>query len=170
MINCTGASTCKLGICLPRGLSDAIRDRLEDSKLDLDQLTNFRLNMSGCPNTCGMHHIADLGFFGKVGRKNGLYVGIAVFVLGSVISLFSSSFLFVILGRFLQGVGAASTRVISVAIVRDVYSGREMARIMSFIMAVFIFVPVIAPLVGEGILIFFRRCNSSYFTWYPTKA
>ncbi len=71
MINCTGAQTCKLGICLPRGLSDAIRDRLEVSDLDLDSITDFRLNMSGCPNTCGMHHIANLGFFGKVGRVDG---------------------------------------------------------------------------------------------------
>ena len=71
MINCTGASTCKLGICLPRGLSDAIRERLVDSDLNLDTIPEFRLNMSGCPNTCGMHHIADLGFFGKIGRKEG---------------------------------------------------------------------------------------------------
>ena len=71
MINCTGAQTCKLGICLPRGLSSAIRETLSSSDLDLDSITDFRLNMSGCPNTCGMHHIADLGFFGKVGRKEG---------------------------------------------------------------------------------------------------
>ncbi len=71
MINCTGASTCKLGICLPRGLSKAIRDELLGSDLNLDELNHFRLNMSGCPNTCGMHHIAHLGFFGKVGRKAG---------------------------------------------------------------------------------------------------
>lgn len=71
MVNCTGASTCKLGICLPRGLSDALRDRLSKSDLDLDRLKDFRLNMSGCPNTCGMHHVAHLGFFGKVMRKSG---------------------------------------------------------------------------------------------------
>lgn len=71
MINCTGAQTCKLGICLPRGLSTAIRDTLDQTDLDLDAIPEFRLNMSGCPNTCGMHHIADLGFFGKVGRNNG---------------------------------------------------------------------------------------------------
>tara|TARA_R110002126_G_scaffold291807_1_gene459622 strand:- start:51088 stop:52323 length:1236 start_codon:yes stop_codon:yes gene_type:complete len=90
----------------------------------------------------------------KFGRKKGLYAGIIIFILGTCIALFSPSFTFIILGRFLQGIGAASTRVISVAVVRDVYSGREMARIMSFIMAVFIFVPVIAPIIGEGILIF----------------
>ena len=71
MINCTGAQTCKLGICLPRGLSKAIRNRMDNSDLDLDSIPEFRLNMSGCPNTCGMHHIADLGFFGKVGRNDG---------------------------------------------------------------------------------------------------
>ncbi len=69
MINCTGAQTCKLGICLPRGLSKAIRDRLVQSDLKLDELNDFRINMSGCPNTCGMHHVADLGFFGKIGRS-----------------------------------------------------------------------------------------------------
>jgi sulfite reductase (ferredoxin) len=71
MINCTGAQTCKLGICLPRGLSDAIRERLVRSDLKLDDISDFKVNMSGCPNTCGMHHIADLGFFGKIGRKSG---------------------------------------------------------------------------------------------------
>ncbi|MGA0242280.1 MAG: nitrite/sulfite reductase, partial [Candidatus Marinamargulisbacteria bacterium] len=71
MINCTGALTCKLGICLPRGLSTAITDQLDTTTLDLDAIPEFRLNMSGCPNTCGMHHMADLGFFGKVGRKDG---------------------------------------------------------------------------------------------------
>ncbi len=71
MINCTGASTCKLGICLPRGLSTAIRETLVQSSLDLDQVSDLKINMSGCPNTCGMHHIADIGFFGKVGRNNG---------------------------------------------------------------------------------------------------
>ncbi|PCJ60922.1 MAG: sulfite reductase subunit beta (hemoprotein) [Planctomycetota bacterium] len=76
MVNCTGASTCKLGICLPRGLSSAISSRLVGSDLDLDRLSDFKLNMSGCPNTCGLHHIADLGFFGKVSRHNGkMYPG-----------------------------------------------------------------------------------------------
>ena len=71
MINCTGAQTCKLGICLPRGLSLALHDKLTQSDLNLDAIPDFKLNMSGCPNTCGMHHVADLGFFGKIGRKDG---------------------------------------------------------------------------------------------------
>lgn len=85
MINCTGAQTCKLGICLPRGLSTHIRERLSNSDLDLDAIPDFRLNMSGCPNTCGMHHIAHLGFFGKVGRKDGdMYPAYNVLTGGSI--------------------------------------------------------------------------------------
>lgn len=68
-ISCTGADTCKLGICLSKGALAATADRLKNSDLDLNQIPEFRLNLSGCPNTCGQHMLADLGFFGNVGRK-----------------------------------------------------------------------------------------------------
>ncbi|MGD0098464.1 MAG: nitrite/sulfite reductase [Terracidiphilus sp.] len=68
-IACTGADTCKLGVCLSKGALSAIAERLKDSALDLDQIPGFRLNLSGCPNTCGQHMLADLGFYGNVGRR-----------------------------------------------------------------------------------------------------
>jgi sulfite reductase (ferredoxin) len=68
-ISCTGADTCKLGICLSKGALAATAERLKNSDLDLNQIPEFRLNLSGCPNTCGQHMLADLGFFGNVGRK-----------------------------------------------------------------------------------------------------
>ena len=68
-VACTGASTCKLGICLPRGALTAVVRRLKSSNLDLDRVADLRMNLSGCPNTCGAHMAADLGFFGKVLRK-----------------------------------------------------------------------------------------------------
>lgn len=68
-IACTGASTCEPGICLPRGALMAVTKKLAASKLDLDALSDFRLNISGCPNSCGAHPKADLGFYGQVGRK-----------------------------------------------------------------------------------------------------
>ena len=71
MIACTGAATCKLGICLPRGATPEIQDRLIKSQLQLDQIPELKIHMSGCPNTCGLHHASDLGFFGKVSRKDG---------------------------------------------------------------------------------------------------
>ncbi|NBV43013.1 nitrite/sulfite reductase, partial [bacterium] len=71
MIACTGAATCKLGICLPRGATPEIQTRLLASRLELDKIPELKIHMSGCPNTCGMHHASDLGFFGKVSRKDG---------------------------------------------------------------------------------------------------
>jgi sulfite reductase (ferredoxin) len=68
-IACTGADTCKLGVCLSKGALTAITERLKASALDLNQISSFRLNLSGCPNTCGQHMLADLGFYGNVGRK-----------------------------------------------------------------------------------------------------
>lgn len=87
------------------------------------------------------------------GRKISVYAGLVIFIAGSLLSLVSSNYEWMLIGRFLQGLGAASARVSSVAIVRDWYSGRDMARVLSFIMAVFIFVPVIAPALGELIIL-----------------
>lgn len=69
MIACTGADTCKLGICLPRGVTPNIQDALRSTDLNLDALSDLKIHISGCPNTCGCHHVADLGFFGKVLRQ-----------------------------------------------------------------------------------------------------
>jgi sulfite reductase (ferredoxin) len=66
---CTGASTCKLGICLPRPAMEAIARHLSGAKIPLDDLENFRLNFSGCPNSCGNHWTADLGFYGRAAHK-----------------------------------------------------------------------------------------------------
>lgn len=69
-IACTGADTCKLGICLPRGGLAAVARKLSKSKLPLEEVGEFHLNLSGCPNSCGQHMLADLGFFGNAGRKD----------------------------------------------------------------------------------------------------
>jgi sulfite reductase (ferredoxin) len=68
-IACTGADTCKLGICLSKGALQAIASKVAKSGLDLDELKDFKVNLSGCSNTCGQHMVADLGFYGKVARK-----------------------------------------------------------------------------------------------------
>lgn len=68
-VACAGANTCRMGICLPKGALTAIEKRLSRSRLALDQIADFRLRLSGCPNACGQHMIADLGFFGQAQRK-----------------------------------------------------------------------------------------------------
>jgi DHA1 family bicyclomycin/chloramphenicol resistance-like MFS transporter len=88
----------------------------------------------------------------SIGRKPAVYIGIGIFLSGSVISLFAADFTMMLVGRALQGFGAAASRIVTVAIIRDRLSGRAMARVMSFIMAVFIFVPILAPILGQAIL------------------
>lgn len=90
----------------------------------------------------------------SLGRKKAIYGGIALFIAGCVLSTVASSFSLLLAGRVLQGVGAASTRTVSFALVRDQYEGRTMAKVMSLIMSVFILVPAIAPALGQGILAF----------------
>lgn len=70
VVACTGAETCRLGICRPHGAVAAVDRKLRKSGIDLDRVSDVRFHISGCPNTCGQHLIADLGFFGKVSRKD----------------------------------------------------------------------------------------------------
>jgi len=88
----------------------------------------------------------------RLGRRPVLLAGIAVFVAGTLAALLSQTFPALLAARLLQGIGAASPRVVAIAIVRDLYSGRQMARVMSFAMMVFIIVPVLAPSIGQALL------------------
>jgi DHA1 family bicyclomycin/chloramphenicol resistance-like MFS transporter len=75
-------------------------------------------------------------------------------IIGCLLSLFATSFPMMLAGRVIFGVGVAGPRIVTIAIVRDQYKGRAMAQVMSFVMAVFILVPIIAPALGQGILLF----------------
>jgi DHA1 family bicyclomycin/chloramphenicol resistance-like MFS transporter len=86
------------------------------------------------------------------GRKPVLMVGLSIFVVASLIAGFANSFHTMILARFVQGMGGACTRVLAVSIVRDRFSGRQMARVMSLSFIVFLGVPVIAPSLGQGLI------------------
>ena len=88
-----------------------------------------------------------------MGRKPAAYIGFTIFIIGSLMCIFAGTFEVMLIGRFLQGVGAAGPRIVSLALVRDLYSGRAMARIMSMVMGIFIIVPVIAPSVGQVLLL-----------------
>lgn len=90
----------------------------------------------------------------SIGRKPVIYFGYMVFILGCLLSIYATNHSTMLVGRIMQGFGAAFPRIVSLALVRDCYGGREMARIMSIVMAVFIIVPAIAPALGQGILLF----------------
>ncbi|MHB9008733.1 MAG: sulfurtransferase TusA family protein [Limisphaerales bacterium] len=74
MIACAGASTCKLGICLSRGLAKGIANALSASSLDPDAFGPLQINISGCPNACGRHPVADIGLHGAARRVDGRLV------------------------------------------------------------------------------------------------
>ncbi|MCM2292257.1 multidrug effflux MFS transporter [Allorhizobium sp. BGMRC 0089] len=97
-------------------------------------------------------------FYGPIsdrfGRRNPLLFGMALYVIAALAITQVPSFAGLLLLRFIHGLGAAATRVITVSIVRDLYNGREMAEVMSLIMMVFMVVPVIAPGTGQLILAF----------------
>ena len=88
----------------------------------------------------------------RIGRKPAIYAGLLLFMAGCLMSIYAHSFELMIAGRVLQGIGVASPRIVSVALVRDQYEGREMARLMSFTMALFVLVPGVAPALGQGIM------------------
>ncbi len=93
-------------------------------------------------------------FADSFGRKFTLLSGLALYLVGSFVCFQAESFPLMLAGRLIQGLGVASPRIVSIAIIRDQFEGRQMARVMSFIMAVFVIVPIIAPAFGQTLLLF----------------
>ncbi len=89
----------------------------------------------------------------RFGRRAPLLVGIGVYIVAVIFAAFAPSFGMLLVLRFIQGMGAASVRVITTAVVRDRYSGREMAEVMSLVFMVFMAIPVIAPSIGQVLLL-----------------
>jgi DHA1 family bicyclomycin/chloramphenicol resistance-like MFS transporter len=85
------------------------------------------------------------------GRKPIIFSGFIIFTVGCLLSIFSTRFEAMLAGRIIQGIGADGPRTAIIALIRDQYGGRAMARIMSAIVAVFILIPTIAPALGQAI-------------------
>ena len=88
----------------------------------------------------------------SVGRKPVVYIGFALFIAASFLCVSATSMEWMVVGRILQGASLSAPRTISIAMIRDRFSGDYMARIMSFVTVVFILVPVVAPAIGKFIL------------------
>ncbi|CAM4072622.1 multidrug effflux MFS transporter [Palleronia rufa] len=101
--------------------------------------------------------IAQLAFgplADRFGRRPVLLAGLAIYIAGAFAALFAPSFAALLLMRFVQGVGAASTRVVATAVVRDRFRGAAMASVMSLVMMVFMIMPILAPNLGALVLAF----------------
>ncbi|MFY0691435.1 MAG: multidrug effflux MFS transporter [Paracoccaceae bacterium] len=86
------------------------------------------------------------------GRKPVILVGTALFILGAIMAGRATTLEEMVLARVLQGLGVAGPRIVALAIVRDLYAGRQMAQIVSYAMMIFTLVPAIAPAFGAVIM------------------
>jgi MFS transporter, DHA1 family, multidrug resistance protein len=87
------------------------------------------------------------------GRRAVLLIGLGAYTVASVACFLAGSFEVLLLARLVQGLANAAPRIVAIAVVRDIYGGRRMAEVMSFVMMVFIVAPVIAPSLGGGFLL-----------------
>ncbi len=90
----------------------------------------------------------------RFGRRVPMLVGIVIYVISALVIVLVPSFTALLVLRFIQGIGSAATRVVTVSIVRDAFGGRRMAEVMSLIMMVFMVVPVVAPGIGQTVMLF----------------
>lgn len=90
----------------------------------------------------------------RFGRRPVLLIALSGYVVANLIAAFASSFTLLLVARFASGLAIAASRVVTVALVRDCYSGRAMARVMSLAFMVFMAAPVLAPSFGQVILLF----------------
>jgi MFS transporter, DHA1 family, multidrug resistance protein len=93
----------------------------------------------------------------RYGRKRALAIGYGIYALGALMAALAPSLGLLLFSRFVWGLGAAGPRVVTLAVVRDTYEGERMASAMSFIMAVFILVPIVAPTLGAA--------GTALFSW-----
>lgn len=87
-----------------------------------------------------------------IGRKPAMTLGFGIYIGATIAALMAQSLEMLLLARFVQGLGASGPRIVGLALVRDLYQGREMARITSFVMMVFILIPAVAPALGAGFI------------------
>lgn len=92
-------------------------------------------------------------FSDSYGRRPALAVGIALFVSGALLGVIAPSLETLLAARFVQGLGAAASRVVSQAVIRDMFSGREQASVSSMIYTFFVVVPAVAPFIGQQIIV-----------------
>lgn len=90
----------------------------------------------------------------RFGRRPPLMFGLVVYVVAALAAAIAPTFTMLLVLRFIQGLGAAATRVIAVSVVRDRFGGRQMAEVMSLVFMVFMIIPVVAPGIGQVVLLF----------------
>jgi MFS transporter, DHA1 family, multidrug resistance protein len=113
---------------------------------------SIQLTMSTCFLGLGIGQVIWGPLSDRYGRRRPMAIGVSVFIVASLLIAVAPTFGALVALRFVQALGGAAGVVIARAVVRDLYSGRELARAMSAIITVFAIAPVVAPIIGSGIL------------------
>ncbi|BHH85531.1 multidrug effflux MFS transporter [Desulforhopalus sp. 52FAK] len=109
-----------------------------------------------------------------LGRKKALGISVAIYCFGTFAAMCATSIEMLLLGRIVQGIGVSGPKIISRAMIRDQFEGSRMARVMSFVMTLFVCIPMIAPALGQlilsvtswrGIFVFFLVMAVIATTW-----
>ncbi|NIZ09883.1 multidrug effflux MFS transporter [Pseudooceanicola sp. HF7] len=128
----------------------ALGDMAEE--LSPDNFNNIQLVLSSFMIGMGAGTLFTGPLSDRLGRKSVMLGGAAIYIAGALLAWRAETLEMLIMGRALQGLGAAGPRVVAIAIIRDLYAGREMARLVSFVMMVFTIFPALAPLLGSFII------------------
>lgn len=123
--------------------------------LSPDNLNNAQLIITSFVLGMGIGTMFTGPLSDAYGRKPVMIAGAVVYVVGCGLAWAAQSLELMLAARVLMGLGASGPRVVAMALVRDIYQGRDMARIMSFVMAVFALVPALAPILGHFIILGF---------------
>lgn len=123
------------------------------SALDVTQENDRQTILSSYLLGFGVGQLMIGSISDRFGRKRVLLWGLGVYVLAAILCAAAPSFQMLLAGRILQGLASAAPRVITISIVRDCYSGRRMASVMSLAMMVFMAVPILAPSIGQVIIL-----------------
>ena len=133
---------------------DAMLPALPDIAADLtpDNVNRAQLILTTFVAGMGLGTLFAGPISDAIGRKRTITIGFGIYIAATIAALYADSLEFLLIARFVQGLGAAGPRIVGLALVRDLYEGREMARISSFVMMIFIMIPAVAPSLGAGII------------------
>lgn len=123
--------------------------------LNLSNVNKAQLIISSFILGTGIGQLISGPISDTFGRKPIITIGLGIFIIACCIAYYAKSLELMLVARFIQGLGVSAPRTVTMALIRDLYSGRKMAQVMSLAMAIFVLVPALAPSLGQVLFINF---------------
>jgi DHA1 family bicyclomycin/chloramphenicol resistance-like MFS transporter len=123
--------------------------------LNLSNVNKAQLIISSFILGTGIGQLISGPISDTFGRKPIITIGLGIFIIACCVAYYAKSLELMLVARFIQGLGVSAPRTVTMALIRDLYSGRKMAQVMSLAMAIFVLVPALAPSLGQILFINF---------------